>query len=235
MNDRLSIAMCIAFLIGCGGGTAQQDQTQAQTSGGEEETPPPMRTTTPVPVPQPAVPRERLSRTLQHLWTQIEETVAIRPPEPPAEASSEAVEAWAQGPFTQWIQQRRQAMQEAETTGRNIRENPTYERAVAAALLGFGLEDFVADARGAPVPDTIAHDPEQLRAYVDNLQSVLRPLALEAVAHYVSCRERLEPLGDDSEWLPWRAYCVQRGQDMIDTYQLTPPEQPDGGEQPSTQ
>ena len=73
------------FLLGHDGGEAEV----------AEEPPPPMvlRTTTPVPVPQPAVQREALSETLQTMWTRVEEIVAMRPPEPPAESTLEAIEA----------------------------------------------------------------------------------------------------------------------------------------------
>ena len=33
----------------------------------------------------------------------------------------------------------------------------------------------------------------------------------------------LAALGDDSPWLPWRAYCVQRGQEVIEGYGLEAP------------
>src|SRR6185503_8401489 len=96
------------LLSACGGATnARSDES---TAGGEEAAmQPAMRTTTPVPVPQPAAPREELSEPLQRLWTGVEEGVAIRPPDPPRESTTEAVQAWAQGPYTEWLQARRAA------------------------------------------------------------------------------------------------------------------------------
>jgi hypothetical protein len=183
-------------------------------------------------VPQPAVAREDMSDPLQRFWTQIEETVAIRPPEPPPEATQEAVQAWADGPFTEWIQTRRTSMEAAVSTSEGVPDRPPYERAVAAALLGYALEDFAADVRGAPIPDDIARDAELLEVYVANLREVTQPIAHEAIGAYAFCQQRLAPLGDDSDWLPWRAYCVQRGQELIQVYELAPVE-PDPDDQPS--
>lgn len=211
------------------------------TAGGEAdpEVDHPMRTTTPVPVPQPAVAREDLSDPLQRVWTGIEETVAIRPPDGPQEATPEAVQAWADGPFAEWIQRRREATAVVGTTSAHVPEEPVHERALAAALFGYALEDFAAAVRGSPVPAEITEDPELLSIYVQSLTEVLRPIATESVVNYAYCQQRLAPLGDDSEWLPWRAYCVQRGRDVIEVFELQPPgvsapEEDGGSEEPAT-
>ncbi len=221
---RLLLTLSALLLLACGPSAPPTDTDTTQTSGGEYIENHPMRTTTPVPVPEPAVAREEMSEPLQRFWTQIEETVAIRPPEGPAEATTEAVEAWANGPFSDWIQRRRAATSAAIATIAEIPEDPPHERGVAAALLGYALEDFVADVRGSPVPEEISQDAELLQVYISNLQEVLRPLATESVGAYGSCQQRFAPLGDESEWLPWRAYCVQRGQEIIEVFELAPPE-----------
>lgn len=183
-----------------------------------------MRTTTPIPVPQPAIAREELSEPLQRFWTRIEETVAIRPPDGPAEATSDAVQEWAAGPFAEWVTRRREAMTEAVAITEEVPDEPAHERGIAAALLGYALEDFVSDVRGSPVPADIAADPELLDIYVESLREALRPLAEEAVVTYAFCQQRFLPLGDESEWLPWRAYCVQRGREVIEVFELAPPD-----------
>lgn len=213
------IVCALALLSACGGGSATVQQ--ADTSGGEESVAqPPMRTTIPVPVPAPAVAREEMSAALQQLWTQIEETVAIRPPEPPTEPTIESVQAWADGPFSEWVTARRTAMEGVRTTSEGVPEDPPHERAVASALFGYALEDFCADVRGAPIPSEIASDAELLEVYLSALREVTLPIASDAIVSYAYCQRRLAPLGDESEWLPWRAYCVQRGQDIISVYEL---------------
>lgn len=197
------------------------------TTGGEstETLPPeehPMRTTTPVPVPQPAVAREELSEPLRRTWTGIEEVVAIRPPDGPMEATEAAIDEWAAGPLSEWITTRREATRAVGEIASGVPEEPVYERAVGAALFGYALEEFAADIRSSPVPSQIAEDAELLTIYVGALDESLRPIVLESVTNYAVCQQRLASLGDESEWLPWRAYCVQRGQEIIEIYQLQP-------------
>ena len=234
---RLLLVLAAVPLVACGGGeptTPEGAEGGATTAGGEAEPVEdhPMRTTTPVPVPQSAVAREELSEPLQSVWTQIEEIVSIRPPEGPEEASQEAVQAWAEGAFREWVATRTAATQEALTTSEDVPDEPVYERAVASALLGYALEDFVADVRGSPVPADIAEDEELRDIYIENLTSTLRPMAIQAMNAYAFCQRRIADLGDDSVWLEWRAYCVQRGREVIQTYEITP-EELQGGEAPA--
>lgn len=112
-------------------------------------------------------------------------------------------------------------MQSAVASSEAVPDEPPHERAMASALLGYAFEDFVADVWGSPLPADLAQDAELLEIYVTNLMEVLRPMAVEAVISYGYCQQRLAALGDESEWLPWRAYCVQRGREVIETYELT--------------
>lgn len=235
MRTLILVSAALA-LAACGGpSTTEPDDETVATSGGEapsEDTPvpPPIRTTTPVPVPQPAVAREELSPAVQDVWSQVEEAVAIAPPEGPTEATEESVEEWSNGPFREWIDQRTGALSGALARSREVAEEPTHERAVASALIGYALEDFVAAIRSSPVPQGIAHDPELLELYVSSLMEVLRPVATESVISYAYCQQRLSTLGDESDWLPWRAYCVQRGQEIIEVYELAPAAESTDGE-----
>jgi len=227
----VALPLAAVPLVACGGGGATPEaqeggdvQPGAASAGGEAPVEHPIRTTTPVPVPQPAVAREEMSEPLQGVWTQIEETVALRPPDPPSEPTEEAVQAWSTGPFTRWLDQRREHMSRVIATSEGVEDTPRHERAVTAALMGYAMEDLAADVRGAPIPNDISADPELLQIYVDNLREVLRPIATEAVVYYAYCQRRLAAMGDESPWLPWRAYCVQRGREMIEVYALAPPE-----------
>jgi hypothetical protein len=205
----------------CGGSTVNTASENAETAGGEESVmSPALRTTTPIPVPQPAVAREGLSEPLQRLWTAVEEAVAIRPPDPPAEDSLDAVQGWSQGPFSEWVRARIEANERMGAIFDEVPEVPVHERGIAAALVAYALEDFAGGVGGAPVPTEIARDAELLEIYRSELTDAVHPLASSAVLRYAFCQQRLAPLGDESEWLPWRAYCVQRGQEMISIYGL---------------
>ncbi|MBZ0118946.1 MAG: hypothetical protein K8H88_18255 [Sandaracinaceae bacterium] len=218
--QRYVIASLLVLQTACGGAPAAAPETSETTSGGEEPPAPLVRTTTPVPVPQPAVAREAMSEALQALWTHIEETIELRPPDGPTAGTQDAVREWAQGPFATWLTARRERLQQATQMSEAIPEDPAYERAVAGGLFGYAIEEMAADVRGAPIPDDIANDAELLQIYTESLDEALRPLATESVQAYAFCASRLRALGDESEWLPWRAYCVQRGREMVDVYRL---------------
>ena len=226
MIRHLSIA-ALVLAAACSSSETETETETAEpvaTTGGETETVAPeehpMRTTTPVPVPQPAVAREELSEPLQQTWTGIEEVVAIRPPDGPMDGTEDAIREWAAGPLMDWINTRREATRAVGEIARGVPDEPVYERAVGAALFGYALEEFAADIRSSPVPTSVAEDPELLAIYVDALHEALRPTVIESVTNYAVCQQRLASLGDESEWLPWRAYCVQRGQEIIETYEL---------------
>ena len=218
------LALC--FLCACGGSPEPAaEPSPAPTTGGEStdatapEEPIVMRTTTPVPVPQPAVARDDLREPLKLLWDRTERAVAVRPPEPPTEGSIEAVQAWAEGPFVEWMAARRAAIAEAEDDVAFLAEAEPYERAVAAALFGYMYEDTAAGVRGAPVPADIAADPELLEVYVQTLDEALMPFAQSSAEAYATCATTLAELRDPA-WNEWGAYCVDRGREVIEVFGL---------------
>ncbi len=217
----------LLFLLGaCGGASASEPApvATAATAGGDAVTPAPaepivMRTTTPVPVPQPAVAREELGAPLQRLWERTEVAVEVRPPNPPAEGTREALEAWAGGPFLEWMRARREAVAEAEGDAGFLAEAPPYERAVAAALFAYMYEDTAASMRGAPVPGEVAADAELLEAYVQTLNEALLPYAQSSAEAYATCAATLAEHGDPA-WAEWFRYCADRGRELVEVYEL---------------
>ena len=234
MTRALPLALLSLALVACGSsneGTTSDEVGTSTTSGSEDpitddaetaaaDEPVVLRSTIPVPVPQPAVPREELSDELQAVWTAVEEQVADGRPDGPEEETVDNVQAWADGPFREWIDARRQSLTETRELLAAIAREPAWERGLALALWAYAFEDMGAQIAGAPVPREIAEDPELLGIYVTSLNDASVPLGRRAVELYADCRERLASLGDDSEWLPWRAYCVQRGQEVIEGYGL---------------
>lgn len=219
----LSLALAVG-LCACGGGSSSSgDDTTAgagsSTSGGEESPPHPIRTTTPIPVPSPPIEREALSAELQRVWDLVEAAIAIRPPEPPTEASHEAVQAWAEGPFAEWITRRVEATSTAEEALLPLEGAPPYERGVAGGLIGYLHEDTAADVRGAPIEQGIADDPELLQAYSDAMTAALHPFAERSVQAYRFCSAAFDEVGDSS-WEEWASYCDDRAQEVIEVFRV---------------
>ncbi len=233
---QIALVLACATAVACGGAPEPVDDGDGDlTSGGEQ---PPaetrmvqvFRTTTPVPVPQPATPREELAEPLQQLWTRTEEIVAIRPPEPPTEATEEAIRGWAEGTFAGWVGERQDAVQGVEGLVDAIGADPI-QRSVAAALFGYMYEDTAAGIRGAPIPVEIAEDEELLGVYVESLNPALRPFAVRAVESYAYCATTIAGLGEQSPWLSWGAYCLEHGRDVAMVYELASDQPPaDGGD-----
>lgn len=212
----------LTSLAACGGARTETASTTTddETAGGEataETSAHPIRTTTPIPVPQPALPREEMSAGLQGLWDRVEAAVAVRPPEPPADASTESVNAWAQGPFASWLGERAQASSDVQSALEPLAEAPAHERGIAAGLYGYLQEDTVADVRGAPIPDSITADPELLQVYDHSMLEALVPYARVAVQAYRFCVAAFGETGDEA-WLEWSDYCQARAEEVASTY-----------------
>lgn len=202
----------VAFGIGCAG---------RQTPDGQQEV-----VVSPIPVPQPVYPRAELSNDLQELWSRVEEAVAVRPPEPPDGATAEVIETWAEGAFRDWLLQRQAATDRALAATHALRSHPLFERGIGTALFGYMYEDMAGSIRGAPVPENIAQDKELLEIYTGALTEHLTPFAELSAKAYYACMALFIKL-DDPQWGEWAYYCDQRGAEVVDTFELEPPEPSD--------
>lgn len=239
-----ALASLLALVLAACGGAAPSAappsvEPAAESAGGEAPAEPMvLRTTTPIPVPQPAIPREDLHEALQGIWTATEEAVSQRPPEPPAATNEALLETWAAESFAPWVNARRTRIQEMEPAVAILGDDPV-ALSVAAALFGYAYEDTAAGIRGAPVPEAIAADAELLEIYVATLDEALRPFAQRALESYAYCAITLArlaqtpvspgpsagPANDVSEmqgtpWISWAAYCLDRGRDVADVFEL---------------
>ncbi len=202
----------LAFGIGCAG---------RQTPDGQQEV-----VVSPIPVPQPVYPRAELSNDLQELWSRVEEAVAVRPPQPPDDATAEVIESWAEGAFRDWLLQRQAATDRALAATHALRTHPLFERGIGTALFGYMYEDMAGSIRGAPVPENIAQDKELLEIYTGALTEHLTPFAELSAKAYYACMALFIKL-DDPQWGEWAYYCDQRGSEVVDTFKLEPPEPTD--------
>lgn len=206
------LLIAVTFAIGCAG---------RQTPEGSQEV-----VVSPIPVPQPVVPRAELSRDLQELWQRVEEAVAVRPPEPPEGATSDDISEWAEGEFRDWLLQRQAATDRALSATQALRTHPLFERGMGTALFGYMYEDMAGSIRGAPVPEGIAQDDELLEIYTDALTEHITPFAELSAKAYYACLALFVKL-NDPQWGEWAYYCDERGAEVVDTFELEPPEPAD--------
>lgn len=224
-TSRTAIVSVALALAACSGG-AQASTSSASaapgeaTAGGEARVEAhPIRTTTPIPVPQPAMPREQMSPELQRVWELVETAVAIRPPDPPDDHSLDGVNAWSQGPFASWLTRRGEASSAAQDALMPLEEAPAHERGVAAGLLGYLYETTCADVRGAPIPDPIASDPELLGVYDRAMHDSLLPYARVSVQAYRFCGAAFAETNEVA-WSAWSEYCGDRATDVSQVFAI---------------
>lgn len=210
MSRFLWVLLALGF--GCAG---------RQTPEGSQEV-----VVSPIPVPQPVYAREKLSTDLQELWKRVEEAVAVRPPEPPEASSADAIGTWAEGAFKSWLLQRQAATDRALAATHALRTHPLFERGIGTALFGYMYEDMAGSIRGAPVPEGIAKDEELLEIYTSALTEHITPFAELSARAYYACLALFVKL-DDPQWGEWAYYCDERGAEVVDTFELEPPEPDD--------
>lgn len=102
--------------------------------------------------------------------------------------SLQRVQRWAENDFAQWLQQKREALVEAEQAYNRIAELqiPQWEIA-AAARIGEMYRSFMDQIRGAPIPEEIENDDELYGIYVDALENAARPLQQQAMDKFEFC------------------------------------------------
>jgi hypothetical protein len=222
MRNALSVLLTSLSLlvIGCGGSSPRNDEgsgsagtSTAETSGGEAEAPHTLYTTTPVPVPQPAIARDRLASPTQEIWLEVEQAVAVRPPQPPAATEEAALTGWYESAFSPWLAQRLAAAQRAEGHASGLEGAPPWDRGVAAGVLGYLHEQTAAEARGAPIPPSVSGDAELLAVYTRALDD-----ALEGYRFCVAAFDELAGVSEGPAWQEWRDFCEDRGEELVRVY-----------------
>jgi len=130
--------------------------------------------------------------TAQALWYlaeyQFAEFEKIKFPELKGGADMAKVNAWAQGPFIKWIEEKGKALKAAEDAYIKVRElkAPMWDIA-SAARVGVMYRTFVDEFRDAPVPDEIKKDPELMDIYLGSLDEKSQPWVVKATGAFDFC------------------------------------------------
>ncbi|HJL19194.1 MAG TPA: tetratricopeptide repeat protein [Sandaracinaceae bacterium LLY-WYZ-13_1] len=105
--------------------------------------------------------------------------------------SIQRVQRWAENDFAEWLQEKREALTEAEEAYNRIAELEIPEWEIAgAARVGEMYRSFMDQIRQAPIPEEIENDDELYGIYVDALENAARPLQQQAMDKFEFCLTR---------------------------------------------
>lgn len=139
-------------------------------------------------------------------WTKARDALELHLPYLAPGLPMGAVNAWAQGPFKDWVQVRMQFTREATDAFAREAESSD-ERVEGQAMAGLLMHQFSVRFLGAPVPREIESDPELRRIYEGALLEQSQPLVSVALEHYERC-ERMEAN------IEWRLFCRDRRREL---------------------
>jgi tetratricopeptide (TPR) repeat protein len=160
--------------------------------------------------------KQALDSTAEALFYLAEEKYrefrAIRFPRYSGGRNMARVQAWAQGDFAEWLQEKTAARVAAEGEYNQVaalsivvREgvpalnSPPWQIA-AAARVGQMYRSFVDDFRDAPIPSEIENDEELYSIYVDALEAQANPLQAAAVGAFEFCLRTATNVRWFNEW-----------------------------------
>ena len=102
--------------------------------------------------------------------------------------SLQRVQRWAERDFAGWLNEKREALVEAEAAYNRIAELEIPQWQIAgAARVGEMYRSFMDQIRGAPIPEEIENDDELYGIYVDALENAARPLNAQAMDKFEFC------------------------------------------------
>lgn len=226
--ERWFVVAIVLLSAACSRGASTQpvEQASATSSGGEGDssgtetcTAEPARQAAPtvLAIPLPGIERSSLRSELQQLWEGVDRAVAMTPPDPPVTGDQAQIDAWASGPFTDWIRARVQVTRQAETTAARLAEPTPVERGLALALIAIAYQDMAIAARGMPVPEQIASDSQLLALYAETIDRALLPIAQYAALGFEGCATVFTQ-ADDGAWQEWPRFCSGQLQDLREVF-----------------
>lgn len=197
--------------------TPEQPAPDAQ-GGASTQAPTPGRIgATVIAVPVTGTPRAQLRNDVQELMARIEDVAAIRPPNPAATMTQAQIDAYVQGPFIAWVEQRVRATQDASRYAASLTNLGPVERGFAAALIAYAYEDMATSVRGMPLPPVLTRDPELMRLFQETIDRALLPIAEYAATGYDGC-VRVFTDARAPGWEEWPSFCQTRLDDLREVF-----------------
>lgn len=127
-----------------------------------------------------------MAERMRPALTMVNEILARKLPEPPADRSYESLSAWVDGAVTPWVEQRREAIDDVRFQLQ--RSEPTVADGVlGAVVVGMLQEDTALELERIPAPAELDSEPQVATMFRDIIRVQARPFVNSALQHYVQC------------------------------------------------
>lgn len=146
-----------------------------------------------------------LEPTHREPWDQAMAVLQATAPAPPENADAAAIQEWAQGPFTEYIEQERTAMLSAEQALNGLSEQPEPVRVVASTLVGLMYMHMAGEISRTPIPSEVSEDAEGSAMYLSAIRAGVQPLLDVAADRAEYCVYAASTQPDALH--RWRVYC----------------------------
>jgi len=188
---------------GCGGPPAalEADRAEASLAAGDPQAPPTLRAL-------PEVPRESdTTRTHQGLLA-AREALLAGIPQPPVDRSYAALKAWSETAVTQWVQTRRQRIEDVRERF-DLEEGASVgELIVRHATLGLLHEDTANALSTLPAPAELDTEPKIGAIYREVLAAQAEPFVSAALLSFRDCANLA--YRSEAAMTRWADFCHER-------------------------
>ncbi|MCB9595159.1 MAG: AgmX/PglI C-terminal domain-containing protein [Sandaracinaceae bacterium] len=196
-------ALC---LMACGGsGTTDDGWDGEDTAGGEE--PACRLSETPIAGYRlPVLPTgyDLLEPRHREPWDQAQAVLGQSAPELTGEPTDESVQAYFDGPYTQFLSAHREALVQAETSLNELSEDSADVRAVASTVVGLMYYHMAVEMLRAPVPPRVASDPVMTAHYLSAIEQGVQPILQTVTDRAEYC---VHVAASVPELHRWQVYC----------------------------
>ena len=195
-------------LIACGGTTPSDDDADfAETAGGEAAAC--RLTETPIAAYRlPVLPThyDLLEPSHREPWDLVQAVLEQSAPAAPSgdEATEEAIQSYANGPYTAFLGAHREALVNAETALNGLADENPDVRVVASTLVALMYYHMAVEMLAAPVPPSVSEDPALTSSYLAAIQHGVQPILDTATDRAEYC---VYVASSVPELHRWRVYC----------------------------
>jgi len=206
---RVFLGLAALALIGCGGGDTNtgDDFDGDETAGGELLEDQCRLAETPIATYRlPVLPDgfDLLEPHHREPFDLAQAVLGQSAPEPPENPTDEDIQQWAEGPYTEFLSQHREALLEAETALNALSTEDPDVRVVASTLVALMYYHLAVEMLRAPTPPSIQEDPALAGAYYDAIAHGVQPVLHNASDRAEYC---VYTSAQAEELHRWRVYC----------------------------